>query len=102
MNGEGARLPGGNSRSVGTERPTPRAAYFDADLGVWVLSRFSDVSSALHETRLWPVGFNGEGQLNPDDRSAQAKNRTEVLAKLHAGKGAEWRAEFAPMAERPE
>jgi hypothetical protein len=58
------------------------------------------VSSALHESRLWPVGFNGETQLNPDDRSAQAKNRTEVIAVLHAGKVAEWRAEFGPVAEK--
>jgi len=100
MNGERARVPDANSRPVGAERPKPRAAYFDADLGVWILSRFSDVSAALHEKRLWPVGLNGEGQLNSDDRSAQAKNRTEVLAALHAGKVAEWRAEFALAAEK--
>lgn len=45
-------------------------------------------------------GANGEGQLDAGDRDAQAKRRTHVLATLHAGKIAEWKSEFAPVADR--
>jgi cytochrome P450 len=76
----------------------PQAPYFDAGRGVWVLTRFSDVSAALHEPDLWPVAPNGEGQLDDAGRTAQGKNRSEVLAALHAAKIAEWRAEFSPLA----
>jgi cytochrome P450 len=76
----------------------PQAPYFDASRGVWVLTRFSDVSAALHEPELWPVAPNGEGQLDDAGRTTQGKNRSEVLAALHASKIAEWRAEFAPLA----
>jgi cytochrome P450 len=79
---------------------TPQAPYFDSDLGVWVLSRFSDVSTALHHPELWPVGPNGEGQLEVEDRNSQAKRRSHVLAELHAGKIADWKSEFAPVADR--
>ncbi len=80
-------------------KSAPQAPYFDSALGVWVLSRFTDVSTALHESELWPVGPNGEGQLEPGDRDSQAKRRAQVLAGLHARKIAEWKSEFAPMAD---
>jgi|ERR1700722_5422402 len=79
---------------------TPQAPYFDSALGVWILSRFSDVSTALHRPELWPVGPNGEGQLDVEDRNSQAKRRTHVLAELHAGKITGWKSEFAPVADR--
>jgi len=79
-------------------RPAPRAPYYDADLGVWVLSRFADVSAALLQPQLCLVGPNGDGQLDIEDRAASKKSRTDVLAALQARIG-EWRAEFAPIAE---
>jgi len=88
------------NRPVGGPRAAVRDAYFDSDLGLWVLSRFSDVSAALHEPRLWPVGGNGEGELGDEARSAQSKNRTHVLSALQIAKVAEWKSEFAPAAER--
>lgn len=79
-------------------RDALQAPYFDASRGVWVFTRFSDVSTALHEPELWPVAPNGDGQLDDAGRTAQGKNRSEVLAALHASRIAEWKAEFAPLA----
>ena len=78
----------------------PQDPYFDADLRVWVLSRFSDVATALHESQLWPVAADGEGPPDVTGRAAQAMNRSEVLAALHGSKIAEWKLEFAPAAEK--
>jgi len=79
-------------------KEAPQAPYFDAGRGVWVLTRFSDVSAALHEPELWPVAPNGDGQLDDAARTAQGKNRSEVLAALRAARIADWRAEFSPLA----
>jgi cytochrome P450 len=86
-------------RRVGNPRAAVRAAYYDSDNKVWVLSRFSDVSAALHQPQLWPVGPNGQGQIEDEARNAQSKNRTQVLSALQIAKVAEWRSDFAPVAE---
>jgi cytochrome P450 len=88
------------NRPVGNPRAAARDAYYDSELRVWVLSRFEDVSAALHQPQLWPVGPNGEGQLGDEVRGAQSNNRTQVLSALQIAKVAEWKSEFAPVAEK--
>jgi cytochrome P450 len=85
------------SEIAGGPRGLP-APYFDSVQGVWVLTRFADVSQALHDPQLWLVGPSGEAKLELKDRTEQARNRTNVLGALHTTKVAEWRAEFLPIA----
>lgn len=99
MTGESSRRPSENRQPSRTPRPAPQDPHFDSDLGVWVVSRFSDVSTALHEPQLWPVAVDGEGSPDAAGRTAQTGNRSEVLAALHSSKIAEWKSEFAPIAE---
>ena len=40
--------------------PAPQPAYYDSELDAWVFSRYADVLSALHETRLCPVDSRAE------------------------------------------
>ena len=100
MTGERSELLSVNWQPRAVPRAAPRDPYFDADLGVWVLSRFSDVSKALHESQLWPVAADGEGPPDATGRAAQTGNRSEVMAALHGSTLAQWKSEFAPAAEK--
>jgi hypothetical protein len=97
MNSEGSQLLATRSPNE-TLRPAPRPAYFDADRGVWVFSRFADVSAALLQPQLRMVGSNSEGETDAGDATAKNRSRSEVVAALQA-RVAEWRSEFVPVAE---
>lgn len=99
MDGERLQSPLPHSNPESPEAAA-RAAYFDSNLKVWVLSQFADLQAALHEPNLWPVGPNGEGQLGSEDRALQARKRTETQAALPASKLAEWKSEFEALAEK--
>jgi cytochrome P450 len=96
MRGKGSGPTSANGARETHAAPGP--PRFDAELGVWVLSRFSDVSAALHEPQLWPVGSDGAGSSDIEERTAQARNRSNVQAALTA-KIAQWKQELAPVAE---
>ncbi len=70
------------------------AAHFDAQAGVWVFSRYSDVLAALQEPRLWPPG-------QPESRAENGKLRArpEVQDAFSAAKLAQWQPRLQDSAE---
>ena len=66
--------------------PAPSAPYFDAARQAWVLSRYADVTAALHDTRLGPL---------PDGRNSVASHFRATIRERP-----DWQSELAPLADQ--
>ena len=73
------------------EHGPAREVYFDSAKQAWIISRYADVSAALHETGLWLVGPDNKATPAPEERETQAHNRVETAARLPAAKVLEWK-----------
>ena len=71
--------------------PRPRATHFDPAKNAWVLSRYSDVTAALREPHLWPVGGKREIQPETRDDAGRLKQRAAMLDALSASRADGWR-----------
>jgi cytochrome P450 len=78
--------------------PPPAAPYFDREHGGWILSRYADVTTALRESRLWPVIAHGEDQSKTRDETGRLRLRPDVQESLAASRLAEWQAQMQPPA----
>jgi cytochrome P450 len=74
--------------------PLPAAPYFDRERGGWILSRYADVTTALRESRLWPVAAHGEDQSKTRDETGRLRLRPDVQEALSASRLAEWQAQI--------
>jgi cytochrome P450 len=59
-----------------------RKPYFDPELGVWILSSYEDVVSALKHPSLHPVGPRGKLKSQSEHDEASARMRSETAAAL--------------------
>jgi cytochrome P450 len=86
--------------------PRPQTPYFDPARRSWVLSRYSDVSKALAESRLWPFAPDSAEAREDStegaklaDQSAHHQLRMETLSALQRARIAEWRDGAEPSAQ---
>ena len=85
----------------GTDALSPQApqpAYYDPAVDGWVLSRYSDVLAALHETRLRPVDSRASTPPERTDIEAQQQLRRDTLTALSRRKIQFWQTQFADLA----
>lgn len=92
----GTKLLGAESDPLSL--PPPRPAYYDSSLNAWVLSRYADVLSALHETRLRPVDSRAEALPEKAEIDAQRQLRIETQAALSHQSIKSWQPRFAAVA----
>jgi cytochrome P450 len=78
----------------------PPAPIFDRAKEAWIFSRYADVLAAFREERLVPIGNPRQQQSVPQDASHRLKLRTETMAALSPARLAEWRKQFAVIANR--
>ena len=76
---------------------------FDAQLGAWVVTRYTDVLQALREPALWPVGSRPAGsrsdtKLKIPDAAAQQALRTQVLEAYAPPKLNDWQSRMDAIA----
>src|SRR6185312_9975980 len=76
----------------------PQPAYYDSALDGWVLSRYSDVLAALHETRLCPVDSRASTPPERTELDAQNQVRRDTLTALSRQRVQLWQAQFADLA----
>ncbi len=76
----------------------PQPAYYDPVVDGWVLSRYSDVLAALHETRLCPVDSRASTPPERTDIEAQQQLRRDTLTALSRRKIQFWQTQFADLA----
>src|ERR1035437_357887 len=71
--------------------PPSEPVRFDAERDIWVVSRYADVTAALCEPRLWPVG-GGKREIQPEirDETGRLLLRPSMLEALSAAHLAEW------------
>jgi cytochrome P450 len=76
------------------EPAPPRAAYFDADIQVWVLSRYLDVLAAFRDPRLWTIAISGKDQMEVRDDSGRLAARGAMQEALSHPRILQWQADF--------
>ena len=79
--------------------PEVEAAYFDSDLGAWVLSRHADVLAAFHNPSLLPGRRELADARLEAEEEARLKMRDEVRTELSPGRTRAWREELRVHAE---
>jgi cytochrome P450 len=82
--------------------PTPDAPcdpFFDCARNFWVLSRYTDVLAALHESGLWPVSALKKKNVKIPDEAALHALRTRVLEAFSRANLDRWRAEIEVTAQ---
>ena len=85
----------------GTDALSPQApqpAYYDSAVDGWVLSCYSDVLAALHDTRLCPVDSRASTAPERAELEAQQRLRRETLTGLSRQKIHLWQTQFADLA----
>jgi cytochrome P450 len=78
--------------------PEIEDAYFDEDLGAWVLSRHADVLAAFHDPTLALVGPNSNKVPDISNDSARQQMRAETLEALSPAKLRAWREQLLLLA----
>jgi cytochrome P450 len=78
--------------------PAPQPAYFDAECGAWVLSRYADVLGAFRHPCVWPIAARGKDQAKTRDEIGRLRVRPQSLEALSAARVAEWQARAEPLA----
>jgi len=79
--------------------PESEAAYFDASLGAWVLSRHADVLAAFRSSSLVPAGPHSKNtsDLMPYDDNKRLAMRIETLEALSLEQLSIWRERLEPQ-----
>jgi cytochrome P450 len=80
--------------------PAPAAAFFDASLDAWMLSRYADVLAAFRDPRLWTTTIGGKDQTDGRDDSGKLAARGEMLEALSHPRVTEWQTHFETIAAR--
>lgn len=75
-------------------------AYYDESLNGWVLSRYADVSAALHDARLCPVSSSAEGVPSREEMSTQHQVRTQTLTACSGQQIKTWQIQFKELARQ--
>jgi OsmC subfamily peroxiredoxin len=76
----------------------PEAPRFEN--GAWVLSRYSDVSTALRDKRLSAASARTQGDAGIFDEAAHAQFRELARAELSSARVREWQILMDPLAQR--
>jgi cytochrome P450 len=78
--------------------PEIEDAYFDENLGSWVLSRYADVLAAFQSPALALVGPNSNNVPDVSEDSGRLQMRAETLEALSPAKLREWRDQLLLLA----
>ena len=79
--------------------PEIEAPHFDALLGAWVLSQYSDVLAAFRSSSLFPIGPNNKTDPELPDESSRLKMREETREALSPAQLRSWRESTAPLVD---
>jgi cytochrome P450 len=79
---------------------TPRSAYYDHLLSGWVLSRYADVFTALHDERLCPVSSHTEDVPRQEEMNSQHQLRRHTLAACSGRQIKAWQILFDRVARQ--
>jgi cytochrome P450 len=77
--------------------PEIEAPHFDALLGAWVLSQYSDVLAAFRSSSLFPIGPNNKTDPELPDESSRLRMREETREALSPAQLRSWRESMAPL-----
>lgn len=80
-------------------RPAPTPLYFDQELGVWVLTSYSDTYAALHDPVLWPSSTKKDKQPQPIDSESHGQIREKTRKSLSAQKIKQWESDLSIEAD---
>jgi cytochrome P450 len=78
----------------------PRPAHYDHLLDGWILSRYADVSTALHEERLCPVSSRTEDIPRQEEIISQHELRRDTLAACSGKQIKTWQILFEGLARQ--
>lgn len=82
---------------LASPRP-PEPPYFDHVRGEWVLSRYSDVLSVLHDSRFQPTKDKQENRTATDEL-IQSSIRSDTQRSLQPSRLSEWQLIIEPLAQ---
>jgi cytochrome P450 len=82
---------------AGASAPACQPPYFDGASSAWILSRYSDVVTALRHPDLWPVSSDGEDRHAREESGAMV-DRAPVRESLSGPRVAIWETGIAEMA----
>jgi cytochrome P450 len=79
--------------------PEIEAPHFDALLGAWVLSQYSDVLAAFRSSSLIPISPNSKADSELPDESSRLRMREETREALCPAQLRSWRESMAPLVD---
>jgi cytochrome P450 len=79
--------------------PEIEAPHFDALLGAWVLSQYSDVLAAFRSSSLIPISPHSKADSELPDESSRLRMREETRDALCPAQLRSWRDSIAPLVD---